>query len=199
MPTMAATIDPPDGETALHAPSGFLTWVATLVHAHRGRLLAHARRHGLDAEEALDAVQQGFLSFLRLPQAQGIARDGDDALKLLTVVVRHEVMNRRRKERRHDRGNLLLEAARIDDAGESAEVLITRAEELARVRGCIQRMAYLQREVIRLCLLDEQPREAIATVLGISEGHVRVLLHRAREHVRRCPLEEMHEVDEVTA
>ena len=31
----------------------------------------------------------------------------------------------------------------------------------------------------------------VGAILGISPGHVRVLLHRAREHVRRCPFEEM--------
>ncbi len=34
-----------------------------------------------------DAVQDSFTSFLTLPQA----REGDDALKLLTVIVRHTV------------------------------------------------------------------------------------------------------------
>jgi 3-methylcrotonyl-CoA carboxylase beta subunit len=31
------------------------------------------------------------------------------------------------------------------------------------------------------------PRDRVAALLGISDGYVRVLLHRAREHVRACP------------
>lgn len=158
-----------------------------LVHRHRERLLAYARRRGLGAEDALDAVQDGFVSFLRLPEAQAIAHEGDDALKLLTVIVRHNLQNQLSKRRRHGRAHALIqaEAAQLDN--ESSESLIARAEELARLKGCIDRMAYLQRKVVMLSLLDDQPRDEVAKLLGISDGYVRVLLHRARQHVRTCP------------
>jgi hypothetical protein len=55
------------GERAFDAPLGFLTRVAALAHAHRDRLLAYARRRGLDAEDALDVVQDSFISFLLAP------------------------------------------------------------------------------------------------------------------------------------
>jgi len=63
----------------------------------------------------------------------------------------------------------------------SSEQLSVHAEELARVNGCLVRMARLEREVVMLSLLDEQPRERVGELLGISAGYVRVLLHRARE------------------
>lgn len=176
-----------------HAPPGFLSWVAELVHTHRQKLLAYARRRGLSAEEALDAVQDCFVSFLGLPEARSMAQGGDDAIKLLTVVLRHNVMNRRRK---HARRAVLTEVLEEGPASEDSETLIARAEELARVEGCILRMARLQRQVILLSLLDEMPREQVAETLGITPGHLRVLLHRAREHVRNCPF--VHE-DEVQA
>ena len=176
-----------DGTLAFEAGPGFFAWVSGLVHTHRERLLAYARRRGLGAEDALDAVQDSFVSFLRLPEARGIAHDGDDALKLLTVIVRHNLQNRLSKTRRHGRAHALLEAeaAKLDD--ESSESIIARAEELTRVKGCIARMGHLQRQVVMLSLLDEQPRDEVAKLLGISDGYVRVLLHRAREHVRTCP------------
>jgi RNA polymerase sigma-70 factor, ECF subfamily len=192
VPAFATQPDPAaEGEAALHAAPGLLGWVSAVVHVHRERLLAYARRNGLGAEDALDAVQDSFISFLRLPEARSIAREGDDALKLLTVIVRHNVQNQLSKRRRRSRAQALVEteAAQLDD--ESSEVLITRAEELARVQGCILRMAHLQRQVVMLSLLDEQPQDRVAQLLGISSGYVRVLLHRAREHVRHCPLDEM--------
>jgi len=192
VPAFATQPDPAaEGEAALHAAPGFLGWVSAVVHGHRERLLAYARRKGLGAEDALDAVQDSFISFLRLPEARSIAREGDDALKLLTVIVRHNVQNQLSKRRRRSRARALVEAeaAQLDD--ESSEVLITRAEQLARVQGCILRMANLQRQVVMLSLLDEQPHDRVAQLLGISSGYVRVLLHRAREHVRHCPLDEM--------
>jgi len=137
MSTMAESNALADGETALHAPAGFLGWVAALVHRHRARLLRYARRRALDAEDALDAVQDSFISFLRLPEARGIAQNGDDALKLLTVLLRHNVQNQRRKRQRHARAAVVLELeaqASLVPAYDS-EALIAHAEELARGRG----------------------------------------------------------------
>jgi len=187
-PDFATQADPRlEGQHALDAAPGFLSWVSALVHVHRERLLAYARRKGLSAEDALDSVQDSFISFLRLPEARAIAREGDDALKLLTVIVRHNVQNQVSKHRRRSRARALVEAEAAQLDNESSELLITRAEELARVKGCISRMAHLQRQVVMLSLLDEQPQDEVAHLLGISSGYVRVLLHRAREHVRHCP------------
>lgn len=183
----------------LHAPPGFLSWVAMLVHEHRSRLLAYARSQGLSAEDALDAVQESFISFMRLPEAREIANVPKDSAKMLTVVLRHNVQNRRRKSSRHVRAQALLEAGVATEDTMTSEQLISTAEELARVQGCILRMAQLQQRVIMLSLLDEQPRAEVAKLLGISEGYVRVLLHRAREHVRNCPFEFSKELPTVDA
>ena len=186
----ASSVVSTDGQPELHAPPGFLGWVAELVHIHRSRLLAYARRRGLDAEEALDAVQDCFISFLRLPEARAIAHEGDDSLKMLTVLLRHNLQNHRRKRARRSRAHAALELVIPEEETETSEALVARSEELARVRGCILRMARLQRDVVMLSLLDERPHGEIAKVLGISDGYMRVLLHRAREHVRNCPLDE---------
>jgi RNA polymerase sigma-70 factor (ECF subfamily) len=182
-----SSLTSPLGRQAARQPTpGFLTRVAALVHVHRARLLAYARRHGLDAEEALDAVQDSFITFLGLPEAQSIAHDSLHSLKSLTVILRHQVQNQRRKRQRHGQAHELLGGERVGVEVPSSEQLIVHAEELARVNGCMVRMAYLEREVVMLSLLDDQPRDRVGEVLGISAGYVRVLLHRAREHLRTC-------------
>jgi RNA polymerase sigma-70 factor (ECF subfamily) len=175
----------------LHAPPGFLGWVAQLVHTHRQRLIAYARKRGLDADDSLDAVQESFVSFLRLPEARSMVREGDDAIKMLTVLLRHHVQNVRRKAARRRRAHVTFEVESLDSGSEDSATIIARAEELARVQGCILRMARLQRQVVMLSILDEQPREQVAETLGISDGYLRVLLHRAREHVRNCPYDDL--------
>ncbi|WP_394851019.1 RNA polymerase sigma factor [Pendulispora rubella] len=175
-----------DPMTHASGSTSFLSWVTSLVHEHRGQLLAYARRRGLDAEDALDAVQDSFTSFLTLPEARALAREREDAIKMLTVILRHHVMNRRSKQVRHGRARILLEAQASQAKGEDHDALVAHAEELARVQGCIVRMAKLQRNVVMLSLLDEQPHEEVAKILGISPGYVRVLVHRAREHIRLC-------------
>lgn len=173
----------------LHVPHGFLSWVAVLVHKHRARLLVYARRRGLNAQDALDAVQDCFVAFLRLPEARAITDVSDDSVKMLTVILRHNIQNRRRKQFRRARAQLLLEAGEAALDTTTSEDLIAHAEDFGRAHGCILRMARLQRRVVMLSLLDEQPREAVAKLLGISDGYVRVLLHRARDHIRKCTFE----------
>jgi RNA polymerase sigma factor (sigma-70 family) len=176
-----------------HNPSmspGFTVWVAEMVHRHRGRLLSYARRRGLAPEDALDVVQDSFASFLTLPQAQSIARVGDDAIKLLTVIARHNILNLRRKRATRETGLDMNELPASPDT-ESHEQLLGRAEELTRVYGCLLRMNRLQRAAILLSTLDDRPGEDVSDILGVSPGHLRVLLHRARAHVRACPLDEM--------
>ena len=172
--------------TLEHAPPDFLSWVATLVHRHRAELLRYARRRGMAAEDALDAVQDTFVTFLDLPDARVLARSGRDAVKLLTVILRNHVLNRRRKRARQADGLQELGRARGGEREESSVELIERAEEFARAQVCILRLARLQRAVIELSLVDGEPHESIAQRLGITAGHARVLLHRAREHVRNC-------------
>lgn len=172
-------------ETTAHVAPGFLPWVSALVHQHRQRLLAHARRRGLGAEDALDAVQDGFVSFLGLPEAREIANAPEDAIKLLTVIVGHQANNRRRKQSRHSRLQPEVEAAE-DRPSDTSEQLVARMEELGRAHGCILRMAELQRRVVMLSLLDDQPSEEVGRLLGLTPGYVRVLLHRARAHLRSC-------------
>jgi RNA polymerase sigma-70 factor (ECF subfamily) len=169
---------------------GFTVWVAEMVHRHRGRLLSYARRRGLAPEDALDVVQDSFASFLTLPQAQSIARVGDDAIKLLTVIARHNILNLRRKHATRETGLDLNELPASPDT-ENHEELLGRAEELTRVYGCLLRMNRLQRAAILLSTLDDRPGEDVSEILGVSPGHLRVLLHRARAHVRACPLDEM--------
>jgi len=40
-------------------------------------------------------------------------------------------------------------------------------------------------------LLQEQPGEDVATALGLSRGHVDVLLHRAKASLRVCMTERL--------
>ena len=183
-----AAATPFAGENAFDAPLGFLSRVSALAHAHRDRLLAYARRRGLDAEDALDVVQDSFISFLRLPQAQSIVDESVESLKMLTVILRHHIQNQRRKRSRRTRTHLRVGIEDLNELGPSSETLIAHVEELARVNGCMTRMAHLEREVVLLSLLDEQPRLRGARRLGISSSYFRVLLHRARAHLRSCSI-----------
>jgi RNA polymerase sigma-70 factor, ECF subfamily len=52
---------------------------------HRGRLARIAQREGVRADDALDCVQDAFLSFFKLPQARLLVGLPEDSAKLLVV------------------------------------------------------------------------------------------------------------------
>jgi len=165
----------------------FLGLVGRLVHAHRRELAAVARAEGLDAEDAVDAVQDAFQTFLTLPAAHPLVDAGDDARRLLVTLTRNVARNRRRKHARakpHLADPALLAA--LPAATAAADDLIAAAEDRVRLRRCVQTLADIQRAVVTLRMLDDVPGEDVATTLGITPGHVAVLLHRAKTNLLSC-------------
>jgi RNA polymerase sigma-70 factor (ECF subfamily) len=165
----------------------FLSWVGRLVHEHRGHLLAAARAEGLGPEDAFDVVQEAFRTFLTLPAARTLVEARDDSRKLLAVVTRNLARNRRRLAavaRPHDRDPAVLDALPAD--APSVEELLAAAEDEVRLRGCVQSLGEVQRAVVTLRMLDEVDGEDVARALGITPGHVAVLLHRAKANLHAC-------------
>jgi RNA polymerase sigma-70 factor (ECF subfamily) len=163
----------------------FLGWVSKLVHEHRARLVKVARKEGVDGEDALDCVQEAFRGFLCLPTARVLVNAPDDSIKLLTVLTRNQARNRRKK---HDRARPHsaepLETIPAD--APSAEKVVAQAEAYVAMVGCVATLTEVQRRVVTLRLLDEVAGEDVARLLGLEEGHVAVLLHRAKDTLRRC-------------
>jgi len=166
---------------------GFFDWVTALVHANRAHLARLVRREGIRDEDALDCVQEAFLSFLGLPQARLLVGQPDDSARMLSVLARNIARNRRR---RHDyaRPHVVDEAilTAIPSETETADEIIARTECHALALACLATLNDVQRAVVRLRLVDELPGENVARQLGISPGHLAVLLHRAKQALRHC-------------
>ncbi|HEY0840995.1 MAG TPA: sigma-70 family RNA polymerase sigma factor, partial [Vulgatibacter sp.] len=166
---------------------GFFSWITRLVRDHRGELAAVARREGLLADDALDAVQEAFATFLVLPHARRLADEDADSRSLLAILVRNHARNRRR---RHDRARVhvtdgaVLEA--IADDRESVDALIAHAETHVLAFQCVEKLAEVQRRVVTLRLLEDQPGTRVAELLGTTPGNVAVILHRAKHELREC-------------
>jgi RNA polymerase sigma-70 factor (ECF subfamily) len=165
----------------------FLGWVSELVHRHRRELVGVARAEGLTAEDAFDAVQDAFQTFLTLPAAHPLVDAGDPSRKLLVTLTRNVARNRRRlhaQARPHGGDPESLAALPADDAG--ADEIIAAAEDQIRLHRCVQSLADVQRAVVTLRMLDDVPGEDVAHALGITPGHVAVLLHRAKASLLAC-------------
>jgi RNA polymerase sigma-70 factor (ECF subfamily) len=170
--------------------------VGQLVHAHRARLMSVARREGLQAEDALDAVQEAFVTFLARPGACSASRDLEGALRVLSTITRNQARNGRRRHHRaaphlslHDHADAGARAGGsqpLPDAGPDGEELLARARQHQRLHSCVGQLGDLQRRVVTLRLLDEVAGEDVASQLGLTPGHVAVLLHRAKHQLRAC-------------
>jgi RNA polymerase sigma-70 factor (ECF subfamily) len=168
-------------------PDSFHGWVTVLVHRHRARLAGVVRREGVRAEDALDCVQEAFLSFLGLPQARLLVDRPDDSTRMLIILARNIARNRRRRHdyaRPHVVDDATIEGLACDAV--SADEVIAAAEQHAMILGCMATLNEVQRAVVRLRLVDEVPGENVARQLATTPAHVAVLLFRAKQSLRRC-------------
>jgi RNA polymerase sigma-70 factor (ECF subfamily) len=171
-----------------HRDRPFTGWVTRLARDHTARLVGIARHEGLVATDALDAVQEAFHTFLLLPQGRRLVDEPDEAGALLAVLARNVARNMRR---RHHRAREHVEFGDVGlaDPAPDVEALVVRAEEHVRLLGCVARLSEVQRQVVSLRMLGEVSGEQAARDLGVTPGHVAVLLHRAKKELERCMVE----------
>jgi RNA polymerase sigma-70 factor (ECF subfamily) len=164
----------------------FTAWVERLVHEHRAELARVARREGLGPEDAFDAVQDAFQTFLTLPAARTLVDVPSDSRRLLIVLTRNVARNRRRLHataRPHDSDGA---ADQLPASAPSPDEVMAAAEEHLRLHGCVESLAAVQRAVVTLRMLDDVAGDDVARTLGITPGHVAVLLHRAKASLLAC-------------
>ncbi|HEY5926192.1 MAG TPA: sigma-70 family RNA polymerase sigma factor [Kofleriaceae bacterium] len=156
-----------------------------LARDHAGRLAALARREGVTAADALDVVQDAFHTLISRPDSQALRDKPDDAARVLSTIVRNAARNHRR---RHHQAKPHVD---VDDQPLTASVLapdeaIEQAETQAQLVGCMAKLGDAHRHVITLRVLEELSGEEAARELGVTSGHVAVLLHRARKQLEQC-------------
>jgi RNA polymerase sigma-70 factor (ECF subfamily) len=157
-----------------------------VVREQRAALAAVARREGLGAEDAFDCVHDALCSFLQLAVNGELA--ADDHTALLAGMVVNRARNKRRRHhlaRPHEPIDAAHEIGASTDEP-STETLVAYAEDCVRLRGCVNRLCKTQRTVVMMRLLEERAGEDVATTLGLTRGHVDVLLHRAKASLRVC-------------
>jgi RNA polymerase sigma-70 factor (ECF subfamily) len=186
--TEAAASSPPRDPAGEAGRRTFLAWVGALVHQHRAALAGVARREGLAPEDAFDAVQEAFQTFITLPEAHALlAKPEEGSRNLLVALTRNVSRNRRRLHatlRPHISDRAVVEEIPADVR--DVEETIAAAEQHVRLAGCMLTLGEVPRAVVTLRMLDELPGEDVARLLGVSPGHVAVLLHRAKARLLTC-------------
>jgi RNA polymerase sigma-70 factor (ECF subfamily) len=141
-------------------------------------LLRFAMRLVRRREEAEDLVQETWLSALRGAQRF----EGRSSLRTwLNGILRRRAADHYRKERPTDALDDELEvgyrvslADQLDSA--AAASLATQA---------LHELSLLEQAAITLCDIQEHERDEAAARMGITRGHLRVLLHRGRQKLQQ--------------
>ncbi|HEV7555182.1 MAG TPA: sigma-70 family RNA polymerase sigma factor [Kofleriaceae bacterium] len=154
-------------------------WIGGLARTHAGQLASIARREGASAADALDVVQDAFQRMLSRPDLRA---DPDAAARTLAAMVRNGARNLRRRHhhaRPHDDIELSSDTPSPIDQ-------LEHATTIAQLEGCMAALGDTHRHVVTLRVLEELSGDEAARELGVTPGHVAVLLHRARKQLERC-------------
>jgi len=172
-----------------HLEKNVLAVLDRVVRVQRAELVRLARGEGLGAEEALDCVHDAFCTFLELALRGELPEDPSEHAPLIAGIVRNTARNKRRRHHLA-RPHIAVDTVEPSDPTPSSETLVAHAEECVRLRGCVNRLCKTQRTVVLMRLLEERPGEDVATTLGLTRGHVDVLLYRAKASLLVCMSEE---------
>jgi RNA polymerase sigma-70 factor (ECF subfamily) len=163
-------------------------WVSTLARDHAGKLAALARREGVSPTDALDVVQDAFHTLISRPDSQALRDKPDDAARVLSTIVRNAARNLRRRHH-HAKPHVDVDDQPLAAAIPSPDEALEQATTQAQLVGCMAKLGDAHRHVITLRVLEELSGEEAAQALGVTAGHVAVLLHRARKQLEQCMAE----------
>ncbi len=160
-------------------------WIGDLAREHASRLANIARREGIGGADVLDVIQDAFQTLLGRVDFDALRDRPADAARVLATITRNAARNARRRHHRA-KAHEPLDGLTADTP--SPDVVVERAEQSAQLAGCMQRLGGLHRHVVTLRVLEQLSGAEAACQLGLSVGHVAVLLHRARAELASCML-----------
>ena len=184
-----------DGELLLRLRSGDERAFVSLVERYQGQMLRLATSFVPSQAVAEEVVQDTWLAVLR-----GLAGfEGRSSLKtwLFRILV-NQARTTGTKEHRSvpvPDPEPAVDPARFDAAGgwadppehwvEAAEGRLEAGKLADRLRALMDELPARQREVVLLRDVEELSSEEVCSVLAISDGNQRVLLHRGRSRLRQ--------------
>jgi RNA polymerase sigma-70 factor (ECF subfamily) len=156
--------------------SHFVDYFSPLLHA---KLRFHLRSW----QDVQDFQQEVLLRVLRsLREGEGL-RHPERLGAFVSSVCSNILFEHFRHKSRHVQFEE--DAPEPRDPKTDLERDMVEEETRRRVRQMIDELAPRDRSILRAAVLEERQPEALCREFGVSKGHLRVLLHRARERFRR--------------
>lgn len=168
----------PESDLVARLKAGDEDAYESLFREHSGGLMAVARRFFGDSDDAADAVQDAFVSaFKAMRSFEGTSRLGTWLHRIAINACLMKIRSRKRSR-----------FVPLDETHTPAclaeDDRLGWAEEVERVRSCIDLLSPAYQAVIRLRDLDGLDTAEAAERLGTNEGVVKTRLHRARQALK---------------
>jgi RNA polymerase sigma-70 factor (ECF subfamily) len=144
------------------------------------RVRLYGLRHLRDEESARDLAQQVLLLTIEKLR-RGEVRDMNQIASFILGTSRTMAIDARRKESRRERLRDVFHAPAVFAAPDAGSTL-----DLDRLEGCMAQLADRERSVVLLTFYAESATASVAAEVGVSEGNVRVIRHRALAKLRAC-------------
>jgi len=143
------------------------------------RVRLYGLRHLRDEAAADDLAQQVLITTLEALRV-GRLREPDKLASFVLGTCRMTVLDQRRGVQRRERLLAEFGADLVAPAPTAPRI------ELDRLAGCVQALRERERTVIVLTFYDERTAADVAGLLGVSDGNLRVIRHRAINQLRAC-------------
>jgi len=136
-------------------------------------LFAFAFRAVRQKEDAEDLVQDTWISALRTVPSF----EGRSTLRTwLVSILRRRIADRFRRDRPAEQ----LEEERHAVEGPASEDRLDAYEAAAIANRAMADLTDLERRAVTLCDVEDLDRDEASEAMGVTRGHLRVLLHRGR-------------------
>ncbi|MCP3731495.1 sigma-70 family RNA polymerase sigma factor [Sphingomonas sp. MG17] len=169
-----------DRALAAAALAGQQSAYGELMRRHRDAVWRLARSQVGDADEALDIVQETFVSaFAALSRYDG-ARPFRVWIARIAINKCRDWARRRTVRRFFTFAKPIDDALDLADPGASPEAALHSSYELSRIHARIAALPATLREVLLLRTIETMGQAETAEVLGITEKAVETRLYRAR-------------------
>jgi len=165
---------------AAAGPRGDAAAEAELYRRLAPRVRLYGRKHLRDDQAAADLAQQVLMMTLERLRG-GKLREPERLISFVFGTCRMVVLDLRRTHARRER----LLGVYADDMP-AADPADTPRLDHARLRTCLERLSERERSVLVMTFYEDEPAQAVATALGLSEGNVRVIRHRGLQRLRDC-------------
>jgi len=181
---MPAIIDSSDGDlaraVAARRPGSAEAAESELYRRFAPRVRLYGLRHLRDEDAARDLVQQVMLHTIEKLR-EGSVRGADQIASFILGVSRTMARDLSRREWRREKLRETFMAAEMFEAPTSEAAL-----DIDRLDVCLGQLAERERMVVLLTFYAERTAREAAKELGVTEGNVRVIRHRAIERLRQC-------------